>query len=267
MLKLRTAEEIARGAGGGLRRHASGPRHLAGVAGLLTAPYAAERAGEIVGLYTITRFKGEGHRRATREPHRRPRPRRAASAYVFACAVDERAQQFFERLGFERVGQRRRARREVDRLRPPAAARASACLPAARRRRRRPPCRPEPDDSPRGLRSGAARAAAARRRAGSEPVDEGGLDLPRLRRPGCSRLCAQSPPDRPRRHPDVASHTLAAVGSITRCTPAVSRSLQLVGTYRQRPRARASQRNRLARSPRPSHPPHICPVPGLPDAA
>ena len=35
-------------------------RHLAGVAGLLTAPYAEDRVGEIVGLYTITRFKGEG---------------------------------------------------------------------------------------------------------------------------------------------------------------------------------------------------------------
>jgi len=77
-------------------------RHLAGVAGLLTAPYAGARAGEIVGLYTITRFKGEGIgerlvSRLLNEAERR------GLAYVFACAVDERAMQFFARLGFERV--------------------------------------------------------------------------------------------------------------------------------------------------------------------
>src|SRR5437879_1992565 len=77
-------------------------RHLAGIAGLLTAPYAAERAGEIVGLYTITRFKGEGigERLVARllgEAAGR------GLAYVFACAVDERAVQFFRRLGFAQV--------------------------------------------------------------------------------------------------------------------------------------------------------------------
>src|SRR5205823_11470640 len=59
LLKHRTAEEIAQvlaaGVGASLSAH-----HLAGVAGLVTLPYARERAGEIVGLYTITRFKGEG---------------------------------------------------------------------------------------------------------------------------------------------------------------------------------------------------------------
>ena len=78
-------------------------RHLAGIAGLLTAPYAPERAGEIVGLYTITRFKGEGigERLVTRLVEE------AAArglGYVFACAVDERAVQFFLRMGFEQVG-------------------------------------------------------------------------------------------------------------------------------------------------------------------
>jgi len=81
-------------------------RHLAGVAGLLTAPYAAERAGEIVGLYTITRFKGEGIGerlvgRLLAEAAQR------GLAYVFACAVDERAVQFFLRLGFDQVGAER----------------------------------------------------------------------------------------------------------------------------------------------------------------
>jgi amino-acid N-acetyltransferase len=101
LLKLRSSEEIAR-----VLAVAYGAticdRHLAGVAGLLTSPYAADRAGEIVGLYTITRFKGEGigERLVSRLLSD------GASAglrYVFACAVDERAKAFFARLGFVAV--------------------------------------------------------------------------------------------------------------------------------------------------------------------
>jgi len=102
LLKHRSPEEMARvlaeGVGASLTGH-----HLAGVAGLVTAPYVADRCGEIVGLYTITRFKGEGigerlvnHLVADAE--------RQGLDYVFACTVDSRAQQFFERLGFEPVG-------------------------------------------------------------------------------------------------------------------------------------------------------------------
>jgi amino-acid N-acetyltransferase len=99
LLKLRSTEEIA--ALLAVAWGATVDRHLAGIAGLLTAPYAAERAGEIVGLYTITRFKGEG-------VGERLVSRLVADAearglvYVFACAVDERAMQFFARHGFER---------------------------------------------------------------------------------------------------------------------------------------------------------------------
>jgi N-acetylglutamate synthase-like GNAT family acetyltransferase len=101
MLKLRTPEEraqvLAVGFGATICH-----RHLAGVAGLLAAPYAAERAAEIVGLYTITRFKGESI--GERLVHRLLAEAEARGlAYVFACAVDERAQLFFTRLGFERV--------------------------------------------------------------------------------------------------------------------------------------------------------------------
>jgi amino-acid N-acetyltransferase len=139
LLKFRTPREMAQVlavAFGAVLR----PRHLAGVAGLLTAPYAAERAGEIVGLYTITRFKGEGigERLVTRlvsEAEQR------GLAYVFAVAIDERAQQFFARLGFERVASgdvpaakwqgydmRRRARVAI--FRRPIAAPAAAAMPA-----------------------------------------------------------------------------------------------------------------------------------------
>jgi N-acetylglutamate synthase-like GNAT family acetyltransferase len=101
LLKLRTPGEMAVILAVGFGAVIA-PRHLAGVAGLLTAPYAAEHAGEIVGLYTITRFKGEGigERLVSRllaEAEQR------GLAYVFAVALDERAQQFFMRLGFGRV--------------------------------------------------------------------------------------------------------------------------------------------------------------------
>ena len=59
LLKMRTPEEVANVLAAGFGVTVCG-RHLAGVAGLMTAPYVGDRAGEIVGLYTITRFKGEG---------------------------------------------------------------------------------------------------------------------------------------------------------------------------------------------------------------
>jgi amino-acid N-acetyltransferase len=101
LLKLRSDEEIATLLAVGWGATIC-DRHLAGVAGLLTEPYVAERAGEIVGLYTITRFKGEGigERLVSRliaEAEAR------GLDYVFACAIDERAMQFFARLGFARV--------------------------------------------------------------------------------------------------------------------------------------------------------------------
>jgi amino-acid N-acetyltransferase len=101
VLKQRSPEETAGllAVGFGATFH---PRHLAGVAALLTAPYVEERTGEIVGLYTITRFKGEGigERLVARLL---VEAERVGLAYVFACAVDDRAKEFFKRLGFERV--------------------------------------------------------------------------------------------------------------------------------------------------------------------
>jgi amino-acid N-acetyltransferase len=75
---------------------------FAGVCGLEVSAYRAEQVGEIVGLYTITRFKGEGVggrliARALDEA------RRLGMRYVFACTIDDRAQAFFERLGFRSV--------------------------------------------------------------------------------------------------------------------------------------------------------------------
>lgn len=101
LLKPRTADEVAsmliNGYGATIGAH-----HLAGICALITMPYTAERAGEIVGLYTITRFKGEGV--GGRLVKRVQDDARAAGLrYVFACTTEERAQAFFERLGFRRV--------------------------------------------------------------------------------------------------------------------------------------------------------------------
>jgi N-acetylglutamate synthase-like GNAT family acetyltransferase len=103
VLKPRSLEEIAR-----FLLHAYGAsvgnHHLAGVCGLEAAPYADQHAGEVVGLYTITRFKGEGIGRkllarvvadATRLGLR----------YLFACTTSPQAQAFFEREGFRVVPQ------------------------------------------------------------------------------------------------------------------------------------------------------------------
>jgi amino-acid N-acetyltransferase len=102
MLKLRSPDEIGQLLGVGFGVTVCG-RHLAGVAGLLTAPYARERAGEIVGLYTINRFKGEGL--GDRLVERMIQEAEGLGLeYLFACTLDERAQQFFLRQGFMRVG-------------------------------------------------------------------------------------------------------------------------------------------------------------------
>jgi amino-acid N-acetyltransferase len=100
-LKDRSPEQIARilleGYGAQI-----GSGHLAGVCGLETDAYEADRAGEIVGLYTITRFKGEGV--GVRLIDRVMQDARAAKLrYVFAVTVDSRAQAFFERRGFRLV--------------------------------------------------------------------------------------------------------------------------------------------------------------------
>jgi len=100
-LKIRTAEEIGRilvsGYGATIGQH-----HLAGVCALQTERYAAERAGEIVGLYTITRFKGEGVG-VKLVDCMKAEARRLGLAFLFACTTQDRVGHFFERQGFARV--------------------------------------------------------------------------------------------------------------------------------------------------------------------
>lgn len=101
VLKTRSPEEVARllvnGYGATIGMH-----HLAGICALETEPYASERVGEIVGLYTITRFKGEGVG-SKLVAQVLADARSAELEYVFACTTEERAEAFFEREGFRRV--------------------------------------------------------------------------------------------------------------------------------------------------------------------
>ncbi|MBI3767436.1 MAG: hypothetical protein HY271_02955 [Deltaproteobacteria bacterium] len=100
-LKHRDPDEIGRilisGYGATIGQH-----HLAGVCALQTDPYVAERAGEIVGLYTVTRFKGEGVG-VKLVDRMKAEGDRLRLAYLFACTTQERVGQFFERQGFRRV--------------------------------------------------------------------------------------------------------------------------------------------------------------------
>lgn len=77
-------------------------RHLAGIGALIQ--HAAHGAGEIVSLYTLTRFLGEGVGGHLVQFA----VRRAAGlgcTYVFACTTSERVVRFFERQGFAIVPQ------------------------------------------------------------------------------------------------------------------------------------------------------------------
>jgi amino-acid N-acetyltransferase len=100
-LKPRGEDEVARillnGFGATIGTH-----HLAGVCGLLTEPYRDDGAGEISGLYTVTRFKSEGV--GVRLINRAiAAAEEIGLSYVFACTVDERAATFFRRHGFVTV--------------------------------------------------------------------------------------------------------------------------------------------------------------------
>jgi amino-acid N-acetyltransferase len=102
-LKARTPAEIApilfSGYGATIGQH-----HLAGVCSLETQRYEVECAGEVVGLYTITRFKGEGVGVKLIDCMKTV-GRERGLAYLFACTTQERVGQFFERQGFHEVPQ------------------------------------------------------------------------------------------------------------------------------------------------------------------
>ena len=75
-------------------------RDLAGIGSLL--PSADGQGAEIAGLYTLTRFLGEGVGFSL-VAHALAEARRRALRYVFACTVSEQVGAFFERNGFRAV--------------------------------------------------------------------------------------------------------------------------------------------------------------------
>src|SRR5262249_11148873 len=80
-----------------------GRRHLAGVGALRRGPYRPDQAAEGSGLYTLTRFKGQGiGDRLVRRLAAESRAERLR--YVFAVTTVERAAVFFVREGFRKVG-------------------------------------------------------------------------------------------------------------------------------------------------------------------
>ena len=100
-LKPRTPEETSRlllhGYGAWLGAAAG---ELAGFCALL--PYLDDKVGEIVGLYTITRFQGEGV--GGRLVSRMIQEAKTADLrYIFACTFQKGAQRLFERYGFQQV--------------------------------------------------------------------------------------------------------------------------------------------------------------------
>jgi len=75
---------------------------LAGVASLVSGCYRRNRVGEIRGLYTITRFKGEGVGPKILA-HLIAQARVRGLRALFACTSNARAAAFFERGGFCKV--------------------------------------------------------------------------------------------------------------------------------------------------------------------
>lgn len=101
LLKPRSGEEVAQLLLGGFGAWI-GRDHLAGIGALYTTPYRADNAGEIAGLYTMTRFKGE---RIGRRLVRRLVAEASSMhlRYVFAVTGNEEAARFFRGEGFHLV--------------------------------------------------------------------------------------------------------------------------------------------------------------------
>jgi len=79
-----------------------GGTRLAGVCGLETEAYSRRRVGEVVGLYTITRFHGEGVG-VRMIDHLLHVAKEDGLRALFACSSSDGAVAFFERCGFGQV--------------------------------------------------------------------------------------------------------------------------------------------------------------------
>jgi GNAT superfamily N-acetyltransferase len=100
-LRARTPEQRARILLGGHGAWFEG-RRLAGIGALETEAYAKHSLGEVVGLYTITRFQGEGVGVNIVDRLVEVAGGQGLRA-LFACTSSPRAASFFERVGFAEV--------------------------------------------------------------------------------------------------------------------------------------------------------------------
>ena len=101
-LKIRSREEIGEILFTGYGARIASGAHLAGVGSLLCERYREQATAEVVALYTVSRFKGEGvgaKLLARILDEARARGLRS----VFACTTEDRAAQFFLRSGFRQV--------------------------------------------------------------------------------------------------------------------------------------------------------------------
>lgn len=78
--------------------------HVAGVCCLLTDEYRDDQAAEIVALYALTRFQGEGIGEQLIQ-HGIATARARKARYLFSCTTRQQVVQFFERNGFVVVSQ------------------------------------------------------------------------------------------------------------------------------------------------------------------
>jgi amino-acid N-acetyltransferase len=101
-LRPRPRRDVARLLSTGMGVHIVGSGHLVGIGGIELAPYADTGVGEIVSLYTVTRFAGEGVGRRLLAALV-DRAAEAGRRAVFACTVSDSAQAWFERHGFRLV--------------------------------------------------------------------------------------------------------------------------------------------------------------------
>lgn len=102
LLRPRSAHEIARLAVTGLGAKVVGSGHLAGIVGLETEPYRAERLGEVAALATVSRFSGAGSGGLLVDGLV-DRARALGLRAVFAVTVSDSAAAFFARRGFVEV--------------------------------------------------------------------------------------------------------------------------------------------------------------------
>lgn len=101
-LRPRSRAEVVRLAFGGLGARVGFSGHLAGLGTLETDRYTDDGVAEVVCLYTVNRYSGEGVGRRLVEGLV-DTARSVGVRAVFACTVSERAAALFERCGFVRV--------------------------------------------------------------------------------------------------------------------------------------------------------------------